>query len=111
MEQIEVGREMGAACGVVLPSVAAAGLLFCVVTGCVGPLLTFFFFVGVGHVCLQLVILLEFYIPFLRIREVLQTPVNYNYNYHHSNGQGSYLIEASQQAIVQTRALVTSVND
>ena len=42
--------------------------------------------------------LLEFYIPFLRIREVLQTPVNYNYNYHHSNGQGSYLIEATRYA-------------
>jgi len=29
---------------------------------------------------------------------VLQPPVNYNYNYHYSNGQGSYLIEASQHA-------------
>ena len=24
--------------------------------------------------------------------------MNYNYNYHYSNGQGSYLIEASQHA-------------
>jgi len=64
LEQIEVGREMDTQGGVILPSVAAAGLLLCIGTGHEGPLLIFFFFVSIGQV--GLVMLLEFYVPFLR---------------------------------------------
>ena len=49
---------MGAAYGVVLPSVAVAGLLACISTGRKGPLSTF------GQMCLGT--LLEFCVPFLR---------------------------------------------
>ena len=47
----------------ILPSIAAAGLLLCIVTGHEGPLLIFFFFVSIGQV--GLVMLLEFYVSFL----------------------------------------------